>query len=186
MHRTGLKPWLARITATVMLAVVYSSDAPAAQSSIPEVFQFVAKACRGDVNKPSEVVTPRYGFCQSRNMFVRLELTKDSAAVLGSAGFAPRARVQAESCIFPLRVTTLQSGLGAFSGVTRSIAFKGVPANSSEVFVLIVSASNGPPTASGQVAPGLLRKTLEELNVGLFKYLADGTDRPVDCRSIKL
>jgi hypothetical protein len=168
MHRTGLKPWLARITATVMLAVVYSSDAPAAQSSIPEVFQFVAKACRGDVNKPSEVVT------------------KDSAAVLGSAGFAPRARVQAESCIFPLRVTTLQSGLGAFSGVTRSIAFKGVPANSSEVFVLIVSASNGPPTASGQVAPGLLRKTLEELNVGLFKYLADGTDRPVDCRSIKL
>jgi hypothetical protein len=186
MHRTGLKQGLVGIAAAVMLVVVYATGALAAQSSIPEVFQFVAKACRGDVNKPSEVVTPRYGFCQSRNMFVRLELTKDSAAVLGSAGFVPRARVQAESCIFPLRVTTLQSGLGAFSGVTRSIAFKGVPANSSEVFVLIVSASNGPPTAPGQVAPGLLRKTLEELNVGLFKYLADGTDRPVDCRSIKL
>jgi hypothetical protein len=173
--------------ASLVLAMVLPRvlGSAAERSPFPSVFRFVSRACRGDVNKPSEVVKPRYGACQSRNLLVQLVVTKDAAAVIGSSGSAPRAKVQAESCIFPLHLTTFESGLGAFVGVTDSTAFKGVSTTSSDVFVLIVSASHGPPTGASDVAPGLLKKTLEELNDGLFNYLADGTDRPVDCRAIK-
>jgi hypothetical protein len=155
--------------------------------SFPELFRFASQACREDTAKPNEVVRARYGACQSRNLSVQLVLTKDASAVLGSAGYNRHSKVQLESCVFPLRVTTSQGDMQSqFVGVTTPLAFKSVKGDISEVFVLNVIASRGAQEPRvgetlSSIAPRLLRMTIESINAGLIKLVSADLNRPVDC-----